>query len=57
MYPEREPKEAHKPAHFCSMQITQDIRSEVERQAGMARRSAEFRQTGAALYVPEAAGS
>jgi phosphomethylpyrimidine synthase len=57
------PKEAHKVAHFCSMcgpkfcsmQITQDLRAEAERLAGLAAKSEEFRARGGALYVPEAA--
>ena len=44
------PKEAHKVAHFCSMcgpkfcsmKITQDLRVEAERMAGMEAKSAEF---------------
>ena len=44
------PKEAHKVAHFCSMcgpkfcsmKITQDLRAEAERMAGMEAKSAEF---------------
>ncbi|HTW26685.1 MAG TPA: phosphomethylpyrimidine synthase ThiC [Acetobacteraceae bacterium] len=57
------PKEAHKVAHFCSMcgpkfcsmQITRDLREEAERMAGMEAKSAEFRERGGDLYVPEAA--
>ncbi|MCF3947095.1 phosphomethylpyrimidine synthase ThiC [Acidiphilium sp. AL] len=53
------PKEAHKVAHFCSMcgpkfcsmKITQDIRADAERLAGLERKSAEFRETGGKLYV------
>ena len=52
------PKEAHKVAHFCSMcgpkfcsmQITRDLREEakeIERQKGMAEKSAEFLEKGA----------
>ncbi len=59
------PKEAHKVAHFCSMcgpkfcsmRITQDLRAEAERLAGMAAKSDEFRDRGGALYVPAAAAS
>ncbi len=59
------PKEAHKVAHFCSMcgpkfcsmRITQDLRAEAERLAGMAAKSDEFRDHGGALYVPAAAAS
>ncbi|AHJ61852.1 Thiamine biosynthesis protein thiC [Granulibacter bethesdensis] len=55
------PKEAHKVAHFCSMcgpkfcsmKITQDLREEAARMAGMESKSAEFRDMGATLYVPE----
>jgi phosphomethylpyrimidine synthase len=54
------PKEAHKVAHFCSMcgpkfcsmKITQDIRADAERLAGLEQKSAEFREAGSALYVP-----
>ncbi len=57
------PKEAHKVAHFCSMcgpkfcsmQITQDLRAEAERMAGMQAKSEEFRGKGATLYIPDAA--
>ncbi len=57
------PKDAHKLAHFCSMcgpkfcsmQITQDLRAEAERMAGLEAKSAEFRDGGGALYVPEPA--
>ena len=57
------PKEAHKVAHFCSMcgpkfcsmRITQDLRVEAERMAGMEAKSAEFAEKGKALYLPEAA--
>ena len=56
------PKEAHKVAHFCSMcgpkfcsmQITRDLREEakeIERQKGMAEKSAEFLDKGASIYV------
>jgi phosphomethylpyrimidine synthase len=56
------PKEGHKVAHFCSMcgpkfcsmQITQDIRKEVEAMAGMAEKSKEFLDKGGALYVDAA---
>ena len=54
------PKEAHKTAHFCSMcgpkfcsmKISHDIRADAERIAGMEEKSEEFRNSGAALYVP-----
>jgi phosphomethylpyrimidine synthase len=57
------PKEAHKVAHFCSMcgpkfcamKITQDIRADAERMAGMEQMSAAFRDSGSSLYVPETA--
>jgi phosphomethylpyrimidine synthase len=57
------PKDAHKVAHFCSMcgpkfcsmKITQDLRVEAERMAGMEQKSEEFRDKGKALYLPEAA--
>jgi phosphomethylpyrimidine synthase len=40
---------------FCSMKITQDIRDYAA--SGMAEKSAEFRQAGAELYVPEVPSS
>jgi phosphomethylpyrimidine synthase len=40
---------------FCSMKITQDIRADAERMAGMAQKSEEFRGKGSALYLPEGA--
>ena len=57
------PKDAHKVAHFCSMcgpkfcsmKISQDIRADAERMAGMEAKSAEFKQAGAKIYVPEPA--
>jgi phosphomethylpyrimidine synthase len=57
------PKEAHKVAHFCSMcgpkfcsmQITRDLREEAaaiaEREEGLARKSAEFLEKGAKIYI------
>lgn len=56
------PKDSHKVAHFCSMcgpkfcsmQITQDLRKEAEAMAGMAEKSREFLESGAALYVKAA---
>jgi phosphomethylpyrimidine synthase len=56
------PKEAHKVAHFCSMcgpkfcamKITQDIRADAERMAGMDQMRTAFREQGSSLYVPEA---
>ncbi len=55
------PKEAHKVAHFCSMcgpkfcsmKISQDIRADAQRMAGMESKSAEFRDRGAQIYVPQ----
>ncbi len=57
------PKDAHKVAHFCSMcgpkfcsmKITQDLRVEAQRMAGMQSKSEEFRQSGASLYVADQA--
>ena len=57
------PKDAHKVAHFCSMcgpkfcsmRITQDLRVEAERMAGMEAKSAEFADKGKTLYLPETA--
>jgi phosphomethylpyrimidine synthase len=54
------PKEAHKVAHFCSMcgpkfcsmKITQDIRADAERMAGMEHMSELFREKGSSIYVP-----
>jgi phosphomethylpyrimidine synthase len=40
--------------HFCSMKLTQDVRDMTEREAGMAAKSAEFRDGGGELYVPKA---
>jgi phosphomethylpyrimidine synthase len=56
------PKEAHKFAHFCSMcgpkfcsmKITQDLREEAERLAGLEQKSKEFQEHGKELYVPAA---
>jgi phosphomethylpyrimidine synthase len=56
------PKEAHKVAHFCSMcgpkfcsmRITQDLRAEAERLAGLEAKSQEFAEKGKALYLPAA---
>ncbi len=53
------PKDAHKVAHFCSMcgpkfcsmKISQDIRADSLRMAGMAEKSAEFIEKGAKVYV------
>ena len=38
---------------FCSMKISQDIRADAERLAGLEEKSEEFRNSGAKLYVPE----
>ena len=54
------PKDAHKVAHFCSMcgpkfcsmKISQDIRADAERMAGLEQKSVEFKEKGGALYVP-----
>ncbi len=54
------PKEAHKVAHFCSMcgpkfcsmKISQDIRKDSERLAGMTEMSETFKAQGSSLYVP-----
>jgi phosphomethylpyrimidine synthase len=41
---------------FCSMKITQDVRDYAakleEAEAGMAEKSAEFRERGAEVYLP-----
>jgi phosphomethylpyrimidine synthase len=57
------PKEAHKVAHFCSMcgpkfcsmKITQDLRGEAERMAGMEAKSTEFAEAGKEIYLPQQA--
>jgi len=54
------PAEGAKVAHFCSMcgpkfcsmKITQDVRDYAAQQAGMAEKSAEFRQKGSEVYLP-----
>ncbi|MBB3809787.1 phosphomethylpyrimidine synthase ThiC [Pseudochelatococcus contaminans] len=56
------PKEAHKVAHFCSMcgpkfcsmRITQDLRVEAERLAGLEEKALEFKDTGSKIYVSAA---
>src|SRR6201991_177720 len=56
------PKEAHKVAHFCSMcgpkfcsmKITQDLRADAERMAGMEQKSKEFAEKGKEIYLPAA---
>jgi phosphomethylpyrimidine synthase len=55
------PKDAHKVAHFCSMcgpkfcsmRISQDLRRDAERIAGLAEKAEEFREGGNQLYVRE----
>ena len=41
---------------FCSMKITQDVRDyaakQAEAEAGMAQKSAEFRERGGEVYLP-----
>jgi phosphomethylpyrimidine synthase len=37
------------------MKITQDIRADAERLAGLEQMSASFREQGSSLYVPDAA--
>ncbi len=59
MHDETMPKEAHKTAHFCSMcgpkfcsmKISHDIRAAAEKEEGMERMAAKFRE-GGELYVP-----
>jgi phosphomethylpyrimidine synthase len=56
------PKEAHKVAHFCSMcgpkfcsmKITQDLRQDAERLAGLEQKSKEFVEKGKEIYLPAA---
>ena len=56
------PKDAHKVAHFCSMcgpkfcsmKISQDIRADAERLAGLEAKKDEFAERGKTLYVPAA---
>jgi phosphomethylpyrimidine synthase len=53
------PKDAHKVAHFCSMcgpkfcsmKISQDLRADAERLAGLDNKAEEFRESGGDLYV------
>ncbi|NLI27949.1 MAG: phosphomethylpyrimidine synthase ThiC [Acetobacter sp.] len=53
------PREAHKTAHFCSMcgpkfcsmRISQDLREDAQRMAGMKEKSREFRESGGQVYV------
>ncbi|MGE0418206.1 MAG: phosphomethylpyrimidine synthase ThiC [Acetobacteraceae bacterium] len=57
------PKEAHKVAHFCSMcgpkfcsmKITQDLRVEAERMAGMEQKTKEFIEKGGKVYIDQPA--
>jgi len=57
------PKDAHKVAHFCSMcgpkfcsmKITQDLRGEAERMAGLEAKSTEFAEAGKEIYLPQQA--
>ena len=59
MHDETMPAEAHKVAHFCSMcgpkfcsmRISQDIRAEAEKHAGMAEMANKFREQGK-IYLP-----
>ncbi|AOZ70550.1 phosphomethylpyrimidine synthase ThiC [Rhodobacter xanthinilyticus] len=63
MHDETLPAEAHKVAHFCSMcgpkfcsmRISQDIRAEAERQAGLAGMAEKFRETGEIYVAAEGA--
>ena len=56
------PKDAHKVAHFCSMcgpkfcsmKISQDIRKDAERLAGLEAKSEEFVEAGKHIYLPAA---
>jgi len=36
--------------HFCSMKITEDVRAEADRLAGLEEKAKEFKATGGALY-------
>jgi phosphomethylpyrimidine synthase len=53
------PKDAHKVAHFCSMcgpkfcsmKISQDLRQDAERMAGLSAKSQEFLASGGDIYV------
>ncbi len=40
---------------FCSMRITQDLRVEAERMAGMDEKSKECAEKGQEIYLPQAA--
>ncbi len=56
------PKDAHKVAHFCSMcgpkfcsmKITQDLREDAARLAGLEQKSKEFAEHGKEIYLPAA---
>jgi phosphomethylpyrimidine synthase len=56
------PKDAHKVAHFCSMcgpkfcsmKITQDLREDAARLAGLEQKSKEFADKGKEIYLPAA---
>jgi phosphomethylpyrimidine synthase len=56
------PRTAHKTAHFCSMcgpkfcsmRISQDLREDAIRLAGMEQKNEEFRKAGGRVYVPAA---
>ncbi|HSU07479.1 MAG TPA: phosphomethylpyrimidine synthase ThiC [Acetobacteraceae bacterium] len=56
------PKDAHKVAHFCSMcgpkfcsmKITQDLREDAARLAGLEQKSKEFAEKGKEIYLPAA---
>jgi phosphomethylpyrimidine synthase len=39
---------------FCSMKITQDLRVEAERMAGLEQKSKEFVEQGKEIYLPAA---
>jgi phosphomethylpyrimidine synthase len=36
---------------FCSMELTQQVRSMAEAEAGMEQKSREFRDAGGAIYL------
>ncbi|QNT78365.1 Phosphomethylpyrimidine synthase [Entomobacter blattae] len=54
------PKEKHKTVHFCSMcgpkfcsmRISQDLRADAQRLAGLEQKKKEFQEAGDKLYVP-----
>jgi phosphomethylpyrimidine synthase len=39
---------------FCSMKITQDLRQDAERLAGLEQKSKEFLEKGKEIYLPAA---